>query len=518
MPLGSLLACAAELSDEDSELLRKFTSKEGLNYLEKLWFQKVTDIQGLQINHESPWQNATIKRLIKFYLSQQLTNNADYLNSLGSQLLKITDQEGQAVYNTTEDNINNLTKIGFLRQYLNGYENDFFEQTYLEGSDQTRIERISQILMSELAIGFANTIYKHLIVSEYQKLTRQEFETLYRKQHEDDEDTSEKEYKFRAIEKEIDPGVNFLLTKNLLNKQLFFKWEIKLDSEKSNFYIQDKLGENKYPYLSDAVKEFIPGAEGDEALQKLMSWSERNKKLPTQIFNLTSFVAEVEKPEQEPGDNGNKEPEPVVEDKEPEPVVEDREPTEEDNPVDQPDENDSGSDLESFAARLLKYRAEDDEVPKEKINLNLNNFFAYKGISKQDSGRGKLRFGSLSWFKKATSSDYWYGFLQESDLVTKDIEFLSKKETSFQLTQMLGIMPIWREEKITLKGSIFQGLEDQAAWMLYSQDDTLYTEALRYFSDKEEKGGRNIKIVVNNEFLRKRLIDRGLSYIQDDKD
>lgn len=442
-PLATVIACSNGQTDKTfddyAEKFGQLTSKEAKNALELTWLDSVIKSFNKDFDIEKPWENANVQKLIKFFIAEQIRKDSTYLLKLSKQLLSIVDKDKNLIYNIGDNDEKDLKLLGFLQEYANGYNQTFFEET-ISGLSKQRIELIAQVLMKERALDFSNKIYKYLIVANYLKIDKSTFEK-YRKLQD------EKKYNFTLQEDLINDGENFLLIKKMLEKRLFFKWEIKETTDGNKFINVSKQK------IEEALKQFILNKNGkNETIADYSNYETKKQQLNKSIWDFKG-------------------------------------------PITLKVKDDKGNDKE-ITIELYTYYGYKGIVSQE------------KGFGKLDFSLEELKKSTKEYWigilktRKDTS---------KNELITDGISLIPEDAENNMATLifLIGIMPIWdkENEKLTMVGSHFEKHIDSIAWLLYANDESIYNEALKYYADEKDKGGQGIKVEVAHEQLRKHWKD-----------
>lgn len=516
VPTSSVIACStsSEISDEDSKLIATATSSTALRVLQKEWMKKVIlnqydeilNIDDLEGNfkigkgswigdsrpndNDLPDQMPTIlDETIKFHLASKIASNPKYLNDIATNLLKLVESgkdgvEGKQKYTTSstgrEDTLVDLRKIGIQNEYLYGYNQDvqdFWDESisYIDiggnSAGTTRYRAIVNVLMSEPTLEFSSEIFKYLLVNSYLTMKYSDWEKLY----------PDKADNLSEIDKIIDKRENFELTRMLLEKKYFFKWELELDETKSSSWIgEDEItsDDENDPVkpISKALNEFLynPKVSFDESKtngyqgynQNIIgksTFTKRNAKLFESVIDFS---------------NGN--------------------------PID------------------------------TTILSRINHIGGYSGITSLSStGKGKLNFTKKGYEEAKGTPDYWFGFYESNDsetnLVDDKIKYFGGTESlKAKMTFVFGLMPLYHPitnesnstEKLSLDGTYFStdNRIEELARILYNQEAAIYDQAFDWFIKPTDDGGKNILIKVENKMLREKYKSLDLKYIDYDND
>lgn len=137
-------------------------------------------------------------------------------------------------------------------------------------------------------------------------------------------------------------------------------------------------------------------------------------------------------------------------------------------------------------------------------NVTLKDYVGYQGAIGQKSASGKLDFSEVS-LKDASEKTYWTGILKEdedeklNELVIQGIDFSDVKDIlKGKLTLLFGIMPLYKDGKLTMDGSFFDDKLDKVAWQLYANNEKIYSDAMKYYADEKKKGGQDLKLTIEN--------------------
>ena len=458
--LPMALSCSVtELSDEESRIIRDFKTEEAKSYVEKLWFEKAINElyvdKNDKINLTDPLKNQIVKDIVKFHLAKELSTNSGYLKNIGSQLLKINDENGVPKYTVNSNSITSgtivdLREMGIFKEYYHGYDDSFLELKIDYKGDGvlvSRIDAISEILMKEPKLNFLSKVYKTLLVTKYMKMKRDD----YLKYHAD--------YNESSLDESISSDDSFLLIKTLLQEKNFFKWKVTLKEDDLDYIeddpvdrmdLVDPTGVNENSNIS-VVNNFMQGAQ-DSFIDKTGINTQLNK-LSETLWTLKDFEYQY----------------------------------------------------------LDKSGANDGDA----LKINLNELSGFEGIQKQSSGGGKFSF-NLAKYKESTTKDYWFGFIQDNELITKDIKYIPQIGDVASLEIGLGIMPIWNKtnSELTMKGTMFENNLNELTWLLYSNNATLYNDALTWLTASIEDGGKEVLLEVQNEKIRDLWIEEGLTFIK----
>ncbi|MCK5866829.1 MAG: hypothetical protein KAG14_00375 [Mycoplasmataceae bacterium] len=158
----------------------------------------------------------------------------------------------------------------------------------------------------------------------------------------------------------------------------------------------------------------------------------------------------------------------------------------------------------------------------------------FDGITSVPSGKGvlKLNFKSL---KEAIGYSKWDGFLQESRLVRKKINFFPEGSIfgPLSMKRYQGIMPIFTKGKFEIPDfcQALTKLEDVLAdnvladdiktyksqlesltWLL-SNNSSVYFDAKKYYLNRKDNP---IKLKIKSKYLKELLIDHGFDFIKED--
>ncbi len=278
-PIVTVIACSNPEKNKDDQnqdkIFADLTSKEAINMLEIEWLNMVIQTFDKDFNNENAFNNESVKKIAKFLIAEELKKDSLYLSKKAKLLLSIVNSENKKSTYKKED----LISIGFLKDYLYGYDDDFFQkESTIFDRKQKNINWITETLIKEPSLAFLNEIYKYKIVTEYLKITKQEYQEYMTK-------NQNKDYKFTETEDLINNGKNFLLIKKLLEKRLFFEWEIK-EKNNENRFID---GDNKLE-LEKALKHFILSQDGTSSIADHSGYLTQKEKLNRSIWDFGDTI------------------------------------------------------------------------------------------------------------------------------------------------------------------------------------------------------------------------------------
>lgn len=508
IPTTAVIACATstEISDEDSQLIASATSSTALKVLEKQWMKKVLASQydtavipedflekGFEIGSNEEIPNI-LDETIKFHLATKLASDARYLNNIATSLLKLV-KNGEQKYSTIHskdehgrnksDVLTNVREIGIQNEYLYGYNdktqeyfNEIIQYQNIAGNtiETTRYRALVNVLMSEPTLDFSTEVFKYLLVSSYLTMKYADWEALY----------PEKAENLSEIDKIIDKRENFELTRMLLEKKYFFKWELELDETKSASYIgleeiTKKENETTDPMIK-ALNEFLYVPKSPEVSyedSEINGYTGYSKN----IIGKSAFTKQ-----------NTRLFESVI-------------------------DFSSGTGLTDGT-----------------ILSRINKIGGYAGITSLSStGKGKLNFTKKGFEEAIGTPNYWFGFYESNDsetnIVNDKIKYFGGSEAlKIKMSFVFGLMPLYHpntnvstadsNEKLSLDGTYFStdNRVEELTRILYNQDSSIYDQAFEWFTKSTDDGGKGILITVHNKMLREKYKELDIKYIDFDEE
>lgn len=450
-PVASVIACSSTpYLDKISEPLFKELTSDPAE--KDLWWQWLTNViktfdneNYKNLDFDKPWENATIKKLIKFYLSDQLRKDPLYIQKLANKLLNIT-KDNKPVYNTDQDNEFDLDLIGMFENFSNGYNEDFFNSKIEKlGKDfGTRIDLFSKILMTERGIGFANDIYKHVVTSEFLAMSLEEYKEFRLKQ-------DEKEYYITPSEELIQKNKNFLLIKKLLEKRLFFTWEIK--EKQANNYFLEKNNEK----IVDALKQFIKSANEEPTEETIADGSNhktKNSKLDKGTWDWGQVITI----------------------------------------------NVDGVDLK---VEIKPY----NYVGFKGISVQ------EKGKGKLDLSIEHLKKSTIDYWigiiqGKKDAKDLITSGIDFNDPDSED------KKARLELGIGIMPVWDQDKNHLSFEKSLYKNNFESIAWIIYSMNEDLFKEVETYFAEETNKGGKGIKIKIGSQKVLDHWKSKNIKFVE----
>lgn len=153
---------------------------------------------------------------------------------------------------------------------------------------------------------------------------------------------------------------------------------------------------------------------------------------------------------------------------------------------------------------------------------------AFKGITSMPRGSKTFSF-DYDELRKAKTSNYWSGFVQDNQLVHDDIKYTDEKTPNkVKVTYVKGIMPYLYEstgtndpmkdldQKLILgkTGDYLYDNKDKIVEFIAVQDKSLYNQAMAYYTTK--RGTKNANILkITNEEVRVILDEAGVKFIKE---
>ncbi len=248
----------------------------------------------------------------------------------------------------------------------------------------------------------------------------------------------EREFNFTDIQKLINKDENFLLVQKLLEKKLFIKWEVQEKNE-SGHWVDDSYTKQK---IDAALVQFNKSTtEGNITIADGANENVTEQTLAKQLWNIDSFKINI-----------------------------------------------PGTD--------------------QTVEVDLSKYLGYKGTIEQPTASEKLDFSKVT-LMHAKDQTYWTGILKEdsdaklNELVTDHISFRDiNNNLKGKLTLLFGIMPLYLNDELTMKGTLFEKQLNKLAWQVYANDEKIYNDVLKYYADEKKRGGQEIKIEVKDPAVR----------------